>query len=282
VSRNFTNTLLFDSALDAIPSSQSLLWNTLNQIVHPTIEVGEDACNTLLGETIAVDYDAQGRIELSTGLPINKARIIALLGQGIYSVSVRSTATCISQGGVCRACIASSYPEAVLPAIGSYFQLKSRLEVDVFAYSLPASSVIVSLPHSTGVYDTLVVFQNGLVVPSSTYSISESTLTFGSPSASIRDLTFKFYVNSAVTFYYWLAETYAGSLLGIKPIGRGLLVIRKELLLEVIPEADIDALVDLLSKSEIVPEDSRNYLVGIMDPLEKAIFALVLSAIFLI
>lgn len=279
--RSYTNTLLFESALDSITSANTLLYSIADRVFSPTVEVVETDCGTLLGEVLPVNGDLEGRVELSTGLSITPARINALLSGGVYEVSTRSIGSCISEGGVCQACAAASRQKQPVPAVGSLWKVYPETIIEIAHKVLVAGYNTVTLDFTTDQYDLLYMYQNGALVSESSYSVSGNVLTFPTPSVSDQTFTVKYVVNTRITFYYWLAETYSGSLLGIQALPRRALPLKKSLLALHIPQEDVESLVQDLKSSPASGGDFIPYLDDIRDPLEKAVFAVMLGSLFL-
>jgi len=278
--RNYTNTLLFESALDAISPSNVQLYNVAFRLFNPVVKAIENDCGTLLGTPIPVDFKAEGFIELDTGLPITKSNIISLALSNSRFVSVRSAYSCISKGGVCKTCLAASKPRVSI-TVGSTYQVNPELIISTNPSVLLSGQTTVTLPYNTTQYDTLYIYDNGALVSQSSYTVSGSTLTFSSAPVSDRPLLLKFSIYSNVGFYYWLAGTYSGSLLGIKSLAELPLPLKPSLLLSNINNYDIDSIIKLLKDTEIADQDFVSYIPSIKDPLEKAIFVVTLGSIFL-
>lgn len=524
MSRNYVNTLMLESAMDSINTSDPLLWSVADRITSPVVTLVEEDCGTLLGEEAPLSYDSEGLTELSTGSPLSRSRINFLRGLGNLSVSVRSLRSCISHGGLCRTCYQASRPsplislpnfanvkllmhaegapgaqtyldsssynrtvlggpevvvdpspvyqgagslrsdgagiltarytpgdkdewarlgtdsnpmtfemsiffegatsggvgsgdtgpgpgfwwglsisdggtsldlyedsptatasvpflaplvvgqfyaiavqmtgtahrtihvwlngvyqgaatssqtpvtenlpgatddeasldlgrtnggdpfvgnidevriteEAFLPVGGNYtlnsgpfpdanalssappVGTKVKIPPETFlqitqATILPGTSVI-PLDFSPEQYDSLYIYNNGNLLASVDYVLSGKTATLvAGPVAVTTNYTIKYVVITRVTFYYWLASTFAGSLLGIKPLPSRPLPLKKSLLLDAIPETDVDAL-EVKLKASSAAGDFTNYLNQIKDPLEKAVFGVMLGSIFL-
>ena len=113
MSRNYVNTLLLESAMDSINTSDPLLWSVADTTMAPVVEITEEDCGTLLGESTLTDYDAEGLTELATGVPLSRSRINTLRSLGQTFVDVRSIRSCIAPGGLCRACYAASRPTPI-------------------------------------------------------------------------------------------------------------------------------------------------------------------------
>jgi len=212
---------------------------------------------------------------------LDSSRIFTLISSGKTETATRGVDTCISQGGLCRVCIAASNPEIVAPAVGLHFQVQPKVILDCNQFIIYTGGSTLELPYSSSLYDQLEVFVGGVLLDSSTYVVSDTTFTLNTPTVADTVFVFKYLVKSLTPYFYWIADTYAGSLLGVKSFRKPYLPVRKELMLSVVPKEDVRYLVDVLQRSIIGDEDTVQYLISTKDELEQAIFAVLLTAIFL-
>jgi hypothetical protein len=140
---------------------------------------------------------------------------------------------------------------------------------------------VVKIPYDQTIYDTIYIFNDGLLVDQSEYSITDTKLVFGPGAVVGTKLVIRFSVRSNIEYYNWLCGTFAGSLLGVKQLVDSLLPIRKSTLLQNIPTEDISSLQTQLESLDIGADDVIMYLSSVKDPLEKAIYTCVLSSILL-
>lgn len=110
MSRTFTNTIIFEQALDAIPPASQDLYNWANEIYNPNVKIVESDCQTSLGEPINLSTKLLGKREVGNEQRIGLQRLVDLSNQGEKVVNTRSLHTCISTGGVCRTCLLESRP----------------------------------------------------------------------------------------------------------------------------------------------------------------------------
>jgi hypothetical protein len=283
MSRSFANTLLYEGTLDTITSVNPILHNVVHTLFTPTVRIVEEDCGTLLGYSTPSSFRSEGYIETETGLSITPARRTTLLTDGRYNVNIRTISTCISNNGICRTCLASSRPRLAVPSIGSLYKVEPEIVLDILdvEVSLDGTDKVIKIPYDQTMYDTLYVFDNGLLVDQSEYSITDTKLIM-SPSAVVgTKLVVRFLVKSNIEYYNWLCGTFAGSLLGVKQLSDNLLPVRKSTLLQNIPNEDISSLQSQLESLDIGADDVIMYLSNVKDPLEKAIYTCVLSSILL-
>lgn len=283
MTRSFSNTLLFESTLDSITSHNPILYNVSKTLFTPTVRIVEEDCGTLLGKSFPLSYRCEGFIEVETGLPISSTRRLALIAGGATNVDVRSLSTCVSSGGICRTCLGSSRPLLTVPATGQLYRVEPELILDIQQsfVQIETGQHILNLQYDESLFDYVYLFQDGVIIDSSEYSVAGSKVTFVGTPTSGTEIIVRFLVKSHIEYYNWLCSTFAGSLLGVRQIYNDVLPVRKKLLLDSIPRIDLDVLQTQLEQTDIGEDDIISYLNNVKDPLEKAVFICVLGAIFL-
>jgi len=279
--RNFTNTLLFETALDSISNSNPGLKGIADRLFSPTVKVVEADCDTQLGVIAALAERTEGSIELDTDTPITRAMLIAASNAGNTGITIRTLASCISDGGVCRKCLLASRPRLTSTSVGDMVKVYPELTVDAESVSVPAGTTSVSLSHLASEYDVLYVFDDGALVPTSSYSISGNVLTLNSAPTVNKVFLVKYEVASHIAFFYWLARTYSSSLLGVRSMFNLPLPVKASLLRSMVVDFDIEDLYKALLASEVAAEDFVTYIPSIKDPLEKAVYVILLASVFL-
>jgi hypothetical protein len=287
MSRNFSNSLLFESALDGISVTNTLLHETSTNLFSPLVEIVEDNCATLLGKPMFCSFRAVGLIEVATGLTLNESRIDTLISQGKAYVDVRTLDTCISSNGVCRTCMTSSRPTPTLSSrslreVGFNYKIVPEIVLDNSRILGISGQGYLDISYSVDQFDKLYVYSDNILVDPSKYSITGHRLTFLTPLLADTIFIIKYIVFSNIQYYNWLADTYCGSLLGIKSIQNLGLPIKKLLLQQSVNNHNVESLNQRLNVSTLLnEEDYVKYLPSIKDPLEKAIFIILLNSIFL-
>ena len=281
MSRSYTNTLLFESALDVINSSNPILFNVAQSIFKPTVKIVEEDCETLLGKSVPSYFRSEGMIEIETGLPLTSARLFTLITSGNPTVNVRSLNTCISEGGVCRRCYVASRPDDAGKTVGQFVKVVPEVVLDVSQFAIATGQTVIQTPYSSENFDKVHIFENGLLIPSSAYTISGTDIVLNTASPSDTLFVVKYIVYSNSPFYHWVTYGFAGSLLGVKPLYKPELPLTQKLLTASIPTEDVNSLVKQLQSTSISSEDSIQYVSTIKDPLEKAVYAVLLGALFL-
>lgn len=281
MSRDFSNTLLFESALDSIQITNPILFSVSQALFNPRVEVVEEDCETLLGYELPASFRSEGYLEVDTGLRVNQTRLSTLITSGIPVVQIRTSHTCTAPGGICRVCASSSFPRTTIPAVGSMFKILPEVVLDTSQIVVALGQTNIDLAYDESLYDIVYVFENGNLIAESEYTISGKVLTLTTPSLSDTIIIVRYIVNSNSQFYHWICGTYSGSLLGVKQLQKTLLPIRKQILEARIPTEDLSTLTTDLKNSAVGEEDSVQYIESIRDPVEKAIYIVLLSSIFL-
>lgn len=278
--RSYSSLLIFETALDSIHTSDAGLNSLVRHVFYPQFRVVEHDCNTHLGETVDVNFEAEGRIELATGLPISRDRIVYLLSQGIYTVQTRTLSTCISEGGICAKCYAASRPLEDVPEVDDIVTVRPLYDRSTEVLYTSGTTDLLTLGTDSDSYEHLLLYVNGQLQDTSTYSVEGTSLRLTSPVPSGTNLVVRYITETRVPFMLCLAETYAGSLLGLKPLPRPLLPVRGLLLNHQIPEGLVTMLIEDAKKSGVIPPSMLEYLGNIEDKLERALFLMTLRSIY--
>lgn len=279
--RTYINTLLFENILDFPPVGDANVLELYNSVVTPMVSIVEANCGTTSGELEDISYSIVGETELATNTPLTRNRIVQLVSQGIYKINLANTASCISTGGICQRCHTASYPTESVPAVGSKVRLYPEhiLRVDV-SDSTPGQKYFTLLIDPS--YSKKILVYVGGVLLTSGYTISGTSLTLASPPLDVTDVVVKYVSDYNPVFMKYLASTYSGSLVGIKPlVGKLGLPIKSKLLTSIIDVNTLEMVRDKIKNMQSVPQDYRDYI-GSVDkntvhnPLEDAILLLVL------
>lgn len=115
--RNYANYLLLSGLLSEVPTVDNVLKRFSDYVMKPRAKVVEADCGTQMGSVEEVGSSLVGKVELSTDLTIDLARVLELQGQGLKEVSIRTVNTCTSNKGICQACFAASNPLDPLPGL---------------------------------------------------------------------------------------------------------------------------------------------------------------------
>lgn len=278
--RTYSGTLILENVFDAIPSSNTALTTIANHIFSPTVPIVEADCTTLLGSVVTLTFESEGLVRIDSSTPINRTYITNTLASGVYEVHVRSTASCISHGGLCRACYMASRPYASSPTIGTSIKLNPEFPLQAESVTVLAGSSIGNLSHAPAEYDYIYVYNNGVLVSPSTYTVNNKLLTLTTPVVSQTIFVVKYTVLSRAPFFYWLAGQYAGSLLGTKALPAQPLSLKPSLFSSLLPSHDVDYVVTKVLNSDLTPFDIKGYLPNAASLLEKTLLAIAVDSVF--
>jgi hypothetical protein len=279
--RTFAGTLLFEDIFEYIPSTEPELYNLSLTLFNPNILLVENDCKTTLGKFEIVNYEAEGLTELATETRISYDRINQLLSTGVYIVATRHTSTCISKNGVCKKCFMATYPNSNVNTL-------DRVDV-VSEYLTNAEIVEVSpevLTYQTktdpDTYKKAYVFHKGLLMISGNdYTLSSTgNFTLTKPVDTAGNIVIRFMKEDRRAFLGWLASTYSGSILGMKPIPHELLPLRPLFLASTLLENRLQSISEIIKSSKSIPKDYSGYIDLINDPLEKALYMLTIFSIY--
>lgn len=286
--RSYTATLLFEQALDFVDSGSDI-YEPLNRIFSPFVPVVMNDCETLLGEKVDLTLDLKGRYELDTDVVINRIRLNTASINGEKYIRVRALHTCIAPGGMCRLCYRRTYLHDPVPDVGDLVQVHPQFVLQTEHISLDTGETEGLLSYSPDEYDDVFIYVNSnLKVETTDYTITGKTieLTAGMPSeggggGGYGTITARYIVGTRSPFVYWLASKYSGSLIGLAALPARPLPLRESLYSSLLPAGEVEYLSRRLLSSPLTPTPIKDYLPKIADPLEKAVFVSLLSAIFL-
>lgn len=279
--RSYSNFLLFEGALTNLPLGSAPIVDAANFLVNPTVSIIETDCGTLLGSTIpltydAVGYEAVGFLELFTQTFLTVQRIQALLGQGVTSIKIRSTSTCVSKGGICATCYNGSFRPTILPAVGSLIKLSSE-----FVYS---SQIIIG----NGVDSVYPVTQNSTQYSKTNVSyypevlsLTDTQITFSTIRQTTDIFTLHYYKPTSDPLLEYVAKSYSGSLIGLAPLPSHQLLIKPSLYSSLFSDSHIQVLRNELDNYKAdIPPQYLDYCDTIVDKLEKVLYIIYTYAIY--
>ena len=280
--RTISNYLLFEDILDNLPEGSSLMQQAVATLTNPLVPVLEDDCGTLLGRTYNSSYDLEGKVELATGVPLNRFRI-SNLG---HTIAVRDMSACATKGGICKTCYDNSLvnlAKSKTTSVGS--SVRVPFEYDLQAQSLQivsgstTSAFILDL--SAEDYDNLIVISNGYILSPSTYSVVEDVLSFTTiPAPASGYLNIVFTIISSNPLLGYMANTFSGGLLGLSPLPSESLPLRASIYASQIPSQFLARMVTEIESYPTITPSYTEYLSKIKDPLEQVLYILYLYAIF--
>jgi hypothetical protein len=282
--RSYSGLLVFETVLDSVPAADTFLVDFARSVFSPTVDVVEEDCGTLLGRKITVDYPVEGRMELATGERLTQARIEQLLSDEQYQIHIRTLDSCISEGGVCRKCLQASRPYQTAPEVGHSLAISPDyiLFSEVIAVADNSNTTYTSADPST--YDRVLVYKDGVLLTSGYTLTPTSTgvgvFTLDTTASDPAKYTLHYVSTLRAPYMYWLAGTYAGSLLGMIPLDSPPLHLRPALVASLLSEGMTDSVLSKLTSLDRAPADLLEYATSIPSALEKALFALALGVIY--
>lgn len=280
--RSYSGLLVFENIFDYIPTANPDLVNFSLGIFQPSILVSVYDCGTTLGNIQTVNYQLEGKVELATGLVISKARIDQLLFNGIYTIATRTLDSCVANGGVCQLCYKASRQALPVPNVNDRVTIYPEYEITTDVLAGAANQVSYSLRLSTNQYDYVYVYIQGVLQPTSTYSITGTTLSFntGFVPTTAENISVRYTSLNRSPFLVYLAQSYSGSVLGMQPLPSPLLPIRSLLLNSQISTTRLNMLCDYTHELTQIPTNYLQYMDTIQLPLERALYMLAINSIF--
>lgn len=278
--REYSSFLLLQDMLDYLPNTVPDLYNFGQTITHPAVTVREADCRTTVGRIVAIDYTLEGYIELATNTILVKSRLDTLLAAGIYTVAIRDLHSCITANGVCQQDYAGTYLDQIVPAIGTTIKLLPDFNYQTDVFRGNGSTVSFTMTQTPPAYYKVLVFINGARVTSG-YTIVGNTFTPAATLAPNIDACLKYYKLTTQPYIGYLAQTYAGSLLGMKALPTLDLHLRSSLAQQLITEAEVQIAKQTLTRNyPLINTDYVDYIDTIKDRLEKSLYITLLYAIY--
>jgi hypothetical protein len=272
--------LLFEKTFDNVPNSNPTIYQFSQTIFNPIVKVVAQDCGTTLGRIATVSPQLEGYVELATGQVITQARVVYLLGQGIYTLAVRDLRTCTAPAGICQSCYAGTYPQNTLPAVGSSVKLTPSYVSSIDQFMSDGKDSSFALSQSPGSYNDTLLFISGVQQLKSAYTISGNGLYLSSIPTLGTMLSLRYLQITNKPFFGYLANTFSGSLLGVKPLPTQNIMVRDSLIKSQLSEGQLDAIENALALYKTVPANYMGYLKQINDPLEKALLMIILYCVY--
>jgi hypothetical protein len=280
--RNYAALLVLENVYDYVPTSNQDLVNFANSIFTPNVQVVTPDCGTTLGSIQTVNFDLEGEVELATDQVISFDRIVQLLSAGTYTIATRTLDTCIAPGGVCQLCYAASRQNNPFPAVQSRVVIEPEYTITTTVVPTADNTTVYTLDLSVGQYTNAYVYLNGILQPSSAYTITTDQITFNTAPPEGINVVVRFTAYNKSPFVSWLANTYAGSMFGMKALPSQPLMLRSLLLESLISDAILNILIEYTSQITLIPANFVTYMSQIKNKLEKALYMIALNCVFTI
>jgi hypothetical protein len=280
-SRSYSGLLLFENVFDFIPNGNPDFSNLGNSIFNPNLLVVESDCGTTLGKFEIVNFEAEGLVELSTGLVLTRERIEQLLSQGIYEVATHHTSVCISKGGICAKCYSATYPDRPVPKVLDRVNIYPEFLINAEVIALKAGTTLYTFNTPIESFDKEYIFSQGQLLKSGVdYHLTGNLLVLTQAPTEDKTAVMRCIQNSTSSFMVWLANTYSGSLLGMQPLPSQSLPVRSLLLSSLVSENRLQLISEYIKEVDSIPSEYSEYSDSIRDPLERALFMLALYCIY--
>lgn len=277
--RTYSGFLLFENLLDSIPQINSSLYGFGKMTLSPRVTIVDDDCGTTVGTIVDLNYDREGELELATELTLTKTRIDSILSSGKYQIAVRTAHSCVSAGGVCQKCYAGTYIDAPIPPVGTVIEMPPSYNFQTDVLRGTGALLYFSLSQSPDTYEKALVIKDGVILTSG-YTISGSGITLSAPLALNSNIVVKYYKTSTQPYMGYMANTYSGSLLGIKYLPTDSLILRSGLFQSLILEPQLVSMEKELKVFTLIPDSLLSYSSQIKNRLERALYILCLYSLF--
>lgn len=115
--RSYGNSLLLQNVfnMEVLPAEDRDIFDFAKKILHPTLDVVESDCGTLLGRRVKLVQSTLGNIELGEEVPVTGQRLNELIAGGYTVVRTRDLSACVATGGVCASCARGTLTRRGLP-----------------------------------------------------------------------------------------------------------------------------------------------------------------------
>ena len=280
--RNYAGLLLFEDLFDYVPQENSVVNSLERAVFEPNVVVVETDCGTTLGKVEPVTYELEGKTELSTGLVFSRNRIDTLLSQGIYTTHTRTLDSCISANGICSSCHKASRPHLPAPEINTRVTVYPDYIVQSEVVPLITGQTLITLSISVDSCDSIQVFKNGvLLIDGTDFSVSDVSLTLlVATGVGDKNLTVHYVQRTRIPYISYLAETYSGSLLGMRSLPYSPLHLRPLLIVSSLDESRVQLGLEYLNAVPSIPQNYKDYAATIRPSLEKVLYLLAVFSIF--
>jgi hypothetical protein len=269
--RDYSSLFLLEDLLDYIPTTDPLLQRFVESVVQPSVQVITSDCLTTIGKLTKINFNIEGYIEIATDDPLNTARLNTLISAGKTTVAVRDLYNCIAPGGICQRCYEGTYPDKTIPVVGGFASLPPEYNFDTDLFLGNGDKFEFHLSLEEGAYLKAIVFNEGVRLTTG-YTIDGSTLTLDTPLDNGDILNVRFYKLTTQPFMAWLAGTYTGSMLGLKPLVIDNIHIRPSLASSLYTQEDLNLVKKKLEPYKAIPSNYLSYADSVTDEFEQALF----------
>jgi hypothetical protein len=279
--RSYIGLLVFENIFNYVPEGIPDLTNLANTIFTPNVLVVENNCGTTLGRFEVINFESQGIVELATGDFLTPERIGQLLSSGTYEIATRHTSSCISKGGVCAKCYNSTFPSEPMPKVLDRVTFKPEFLINSEVITVEAGSTSYNIVTNAELFSKVYVWVDGVLQTLGVdYTIEGAVITPTIPIAEKIDIVVRCVEFDTRPYLSWLANTYSGSILGMKSTSNPRLPVRTLLLSSMLSQNRLQLVSELVKDIPSMPSDYAEYADSIKDTLEKGLYLLALYCIY--
>lgn len=279
--RSYAGTLLLQNIFKYVPNTDPNIANLGTMITMPNVQVTTHDCQTTLGTVETLNFQSEGLTDLATGQVLSETSITSLLQQGIYTVAVRHTNSCISPGGVCSVCYSATYPTQPVPSVNSRVIITPEYLVNAeIVASVPGTNIYTTVTNPSTYINCYVYTGGRLLISGIDYNLIGNTLTLANAPSTVSNVVLRFVNINYASFLGWLAATYSGSLLGLQALPYNPLPIRSLYLTSLLDQNRLQLVNQTISNLSKIPSEYSTWASQIIDPLEQALYMLALYTIY--
>lgn len=277
--RTYSGFLILEDLFNYIPTTNQTMYQFSDFVMRPKVNVVETDCLTKIGEIVPTTYEIEGEVELATDMTLTKARLDFLLGQGQYTIALRNSHSCVSQGGICSKCYHGTYIDQPFPAVNTPVIMDNSYDYQTDVLQGDGSTKNFTLTQTPDLYDKILLIFMGMIVTTG-FTITGTTLTLDTAPPLNSNLVVRYYKHTTQPFMGYLAKSYSGSLLGMSVLPTDNLHLRSGLMQQLLGDSQLEIVKQQLEAYKIVTSPYINYIDTIKDKLEKALYLLAIYGIF--
>jgi len=291
MSRSLTNFILFEDLLDNLDSTNKNLTTLANQLFAPYVEVIQEDCKTKLGKRISVSPGVNGLVRIDFNVTLNPDRTIPdsyrisksdielWLANSIYTTYVRDLHYCTATGGICASCYASTFNVAA-PKVGSLVQVKNQYVLSSDSYLTTSGSTVFAITADEGTYDSVTVYLDNQVLTDSQFSVVDNSVVLTDDPGFGNYLTINTVLVSNKPFMSYLADSYSGSVVGIKSIINQPITLPTGVVDRAINNNQLKNLYDQAEQLGLIDQVQLDYYNSLTNKVEKALLLITLYTIY--
>lgn len=284
MTRSLVNFILFEDILDNLDPTNKNLNTLANQLFAPSVEVIQDNCGTKLGKRISVSPAVNGPVRIDFNGTLNPDRTIPdsyriskddielWLANSIYTTYVRDLHYCTSIGGICASCYASTF-NVPAPVVGTKVQVKNQYVLSSDSYLTTTGILTYNISAEAGTYDSVVVYLNNSVLEEGVdFNVNNNVVILVNDPGFGNYLSVNTILVSNRPFLSYLAESFSGSVIGIKSIINQSITLPTNVIDRSINDNQLRHLYDQAVQLGFIDQTQLDYYNTIGNKIEKALF----------